>query len=238
MRSRAGRSAAPFIPTKLTLQALQQAASSCTGCDLYQLATQTVFGEGAIHAKILFVGEQPGDQEDRAGHPFVGPAGRVLDKALAEVGITRKEVFVTNVVKHFKWEPQGKRRKHKKPSAAEIAACRPWLEAEVNVLKPHVIVCLGMTAAQSVFGKVVRLNEMRGKPWSTAIGQNVFVTVHPSAILRHPEKVQRDEEYRRFVEDLRRIMRFLKTQPSKPNHATNYLRSGHWAVSLKTKSDP
>jgi len=206
------RSAAPFIPAKLTVPALQEAASSCTGCELYKQATQTVFGEGAGHAEIILVGEQPGDQEDRAGHPFIGPAGKILDKALAEAGIARHDVYVTNAVKHFKWEPQGKRRKHKKPSAAEIAACRPWLEAEVKVLGPRVIVCLGVTAAQSVFGKLVRLNEMRGKSWSTAMGSNVFVTVHPSAILRHPEAAQRDEEYRRFVQDLRRIGKFIKDQ--------------------------
>ena len=209
---RPARSAAPFIPAKLTVAALQEAASTCTGCELYKQATQTVFGEGAGHAEIILVGEQPGDQEDRAGHPFVGPAGHILDKALAEAGIARHDVYVTNAVKHFKWEPQGKRRKHKKPSAAEIAACRPWLEAEVKVLGPRVIVCLGVTAAQSVFGKLVRLNEIRGKSWSTAMGSNVFVTVHPSAILRHPESAQRAEEYRRFVQDLRRIGKFLKDQ--------------------------
>jgi uracil-DNA glycosylase len=209
---RSVQSAAPFIPAKLTIPALEEAASSCTGCDLYKQATQTVFGEGAGHAEIILVGEQPGDQEDRAGHPFVGPAGKILDKALAEVGITRRDVYVTNAVKHFKWEPQGKRRKHKKPSAAEIAACRPWLEAEVKVLTPRVIVCLGVTAAQSIFGRLVRLNEMRGKSWSTVMGPNVFVTVHPSAILRHPQAAQRNEEYRRFIEDLRRIAQFLKTR--------------------------
>jgi uracil-DNA glycosylase len=206
---RPNRSAASFIPPKRTLPALHEAAASCTGCDLYKRATQTVFGDGSAHAELLFVGEQPGDQEDRAGHPFVGPAGKLLDKALTEIRITRKDVYVTNAVKHFKWEPQGKRRKHKKPSAAEIAACRPWLEAEVQVLKARVIVCLGVTAAQSVFGKAVRLNDLRKKSWSTALGLNVFVTVHPSAILRHPEATQRDEEYRRFVEDLRHIAQLL-----------------------------
>ena len=209
---RTSRSAAPFIPAKVTLPTLQEAATSCTGCDLYKQATQTVFGEGSVHAKILFVGDQPGDQEDQAGHPFVGPAGTILDKALTEVGIARNDVYVTNAVKHFKWEPQGKRRKHKKPSAVEIAACRPWLEAEVTVLRPYVVVCLGVTAAQSVFGKAVRLNELRGRPWSTDIAPNVFVTVHPSAILRHPAAAQRDEEYRRFIEDLRRITQLLRVQ--------------------------
>jgi DNA polymerase len=153
----------------------------------------------------MFVGEQPGDQEDLAGHPFVGPAGKMLDKALVEAGIARRDLYVTNAVKHFKWEPQGKRRKHKKPSATEIAACRPWLEAEVAVVKPRALVCLGATAAQSVFGKAVRLNDMRGRPWRTPLAETVFVTVHPSAILRHPEAVERAREYRRFVEDLRSI---------------------------------
>jgi len=212
MHRRPARSAAPFVPDQLTLHALQQAASSCTGCDLYQRATQTVFGEGAPHARIIFVGEQPGDQEDKSGHPFVGPAGKILDKALAEAGIARQDVYITNAVKHFKWEPQGKRRKHRKPSAGELTACRPWLEAEVRMTKPEVIVCLGVTAAQSVFGKIIRLHEMRAKRWSTALAPNVFVTVHPSAILRHPEQAQRDQEYRRFVEDLRHIARHLRSR--------------------------
>jgi DNA polymerase len=206
------RSAARLIPVKLTIPRLQQAASSCTGCDLYQRATQTVFGEGSTHATIMFIGEQPGDQEDRAGHPFVGPAGKILDKALAETGIERETVYVTNAVKHFKWEPQGKRRKHKKPSASEIAACRPWLEAEVQAVKPRVIACLGVTAAQSAFKKTIRLNDLRGRPWGTPLASNVFVTVHPSAILRHPEAAQREEEYHRFVEDLRQIKQFLQAQ--------------------------
>jgi uracil-DNA glycosylase len=206
------RSAAQFFPATLTIPHLQEAAASCTGCDLYKQATQTVFGEGAFQATVVFVGEQPGDQEDQAGHPFVGPAGKILDKALAEAGIARRDVYVTNAVKHFKWEPQGKRRKHKKPSAAEIAACRPWLEAEVQVVQPRVVVCLGVTAAQSVFGKAVRLHEMRGQPWSTLLAQTVFVTVHPSAILRHSEAAQREEDYRRFVEDLKRIRQFLQTE--------------------------
>lgn len=206
------KSAAQFIPVKLTIPSLQQAASACTGCDLYQRATQTVFGEGSAHATIMLVGEQPGDQEDQAGHPFVGPAGKILDKALAEAGIAREKVYVTNAVKHFKWEPQGKRRKHKKPSASEIAACRPWLEAEVQAVKPRVVACLGVTAAQSVFGKTVRLNDLRGRSWNTPIASNVFVTVHPSTILRHPDAAQREEEYLRFVEDLRQIKQFLQAQ--------------------------
>jgi DNA polymerase len=189
---------------------LRESAAGCTGCDLYKCATQTVFGEGAGRASMMFVGEQPGDQEDRAGRPFVGPAGKILDRALAEAGIARRDLYVTNAVKHFKWEPQGKRRKHKKPSATEIAACRPWLEAETAVVKPRVIVCLGVTAAQAVFGKAVRLNELRGRPWSTSIAPIVFVTVHPSAVLRHPDAVERDREYRGFVEDLRSIRLHLQ----------------------------
>ena len=201
---RPARSAASFLPPQLTIETLTASAASCTGCDLYKHATQTVFGKGAARATIVLVGEQPGDQEDLAGQPFVGPAGKILDKALAEAGITRQALYITNAVKHFKWEPQGKRRKHKKPSAAEIAACRPWLEAELQVLQPSLVVCLGITAAQSLFGKAVRLNEMRGRPWSTRLAPSVYVTVHPSAILRHPEAAQREAEYRRFVKDLRR----------------------------------
>jgi DNA polymerase len=177
---------------------------------LYKHATQTVFGEGAAHASIMLVGEQPGDQEDLKGRPFVGPAGTILDKGLLEAGIERQDVYVTNAVKHFKWEPQGKRRKHKKPSATEIAACRPWLEAETQLVKPRVIVCLGVTAAQSVFGKAVRLNEMRGRALSTPLAATVFVTVHPSALLRHPDAAEREREYRRFVEDLRNIQLHLR----------------------------
>lgn len=195
----------------MSVPQLQESAARCTACDLYKHATQTVFGEGAARASIVFVGEQPGDQEDLAGHPFVGPAGKILDKALVEAGMTRRTVYITNAVKHFKWEPQGKRRKHKKPSATEIAACRPWLEAEVAVVKPRVVVCLGVTAAQAVFGKAVRLNDMRGRPWSTALAEMVFVTIHPSAILRHPEAATREREYGRFVEDLRRIQKQLRS---------------------------
>jgi uracil-DNA glycosylase len=206
------RSAAQFIPIKLTIPSLQQAATACTGCNLYQRATQTVFGKGSVHASIMLVGEQPGDQEDQAGHPFVGPAGTILDTALTEVGIARKNVYVTNAVKHFKWEPQGKRRKHKKPSAAEVAACRPWLEAEVQAVTPRAVVCLGVTAAQSVFSKAVRLHELRGRPWDTPLAPNVFVTIHPSALLRLPEAEQRREEYRRFVDDLRQVKQMLQTQ--------------------------
>lgn len=206
------RSARSFLPAPLSMARLRESSAACTGCDLYKHATQTVFGEGSVHASLLFVGEQPGDQEDLAGKPFVGPAGRMLDKALAESGIARRDVYVTNAVKHFKWEPQGKRRKHKKPSAMEIAACRPWLEAETQLVKPRIVVCLGVTAAQSVFGKTVRLNELRGRAWSTPLAATVFVTVHPSALLRHPEPAEREREYRRFVEDLQSIRKHLRSK--------------------------
>ena len=200
-------SAAAFVPATMTVPALRMAAETCTGCDLYKRATQTVFGEGATDASILMVGEQPGDQEDRTGHPFVGPAGRMLDKALAEAGIAREDVYITNAVKHFKWEPQGKRRKHKKPSAGEIAACRPWLASEIKAVQPRVVVCLGATAAQSLFGKVVRLHAVRGKFLETPWASTVLVTVHPSAILRLHDRAQQDMEYRRLVDDLVHVRR-------------------------------
>jgi DNA polymerase len=168
-----------------------------------------VFGEGGRHAEIVFVGEQPGHEEDLAGHPFVGPAGRLLDQALAEAGIPRKEVYITNAVKHFKWEPQGKRRKHKRPSAAEMAACRPWLAAELDVIRPHILVCLGATAAQSIFGRIVRLGDLRGTFSPTEWSPHTFVTIHPSSIFRHPEREQQKEEYTKFVHDLRLIGRKL-----------------------------
>jgi DNA polymerase len=203
------RSAAAFIPPTPTLPHLRQAAKTCTECDLYQRATQTVFGEGASHAKLIFVGEQPGDQEDLQGHPFVGPAGRLLDKALVEAGIPRNAVYITNAVKHFKWEPQGKRRKHKRPSAGEVAACRPWLASEVNAIHPRILVCLGATAALSVLGKVLRINEARGQFMNTPWAAATYVTIHPSSIFRHRERVQQEAEYRHFVEDLKHIRRKL-----------------------------
>ena len=200
-------SAYEYIPSNPTLTKLWQAAQECRACELYKLGTQAVLGEGPRQAAVLFIGEQPGDQEDLAGRPFVGPAGRVLDEALAEVGIPRKEVFVTNAVKHFKWEPRGKRRIHAKPNAAEIGACRPWLEVEIALVKPRVLVCLGATAAQALLGKSFKVSQQRGTLVPSPLAPVVSATVHPSSILRAPDDETRREEMRRFVKDLRTIAR-------------------------------
>ena len=216
MRTR--RSAAEFVPPAATLTSLQKAASGCQGCDLYKRATQTVFGEGPEHAEVMFVGEQPGDQEDLAGHPFVGPAGRILDRAVEEAGLRRADVYVTNAVKHFKWEPLGKRRKHKKPYTTEIEACRPWLEAELSVVSPKLVVCLGSTAAQAVFGRPVRILQERGAIVQTPGGVTALVTVHPSSILRAPEDEQREQEYARFVKELALIHSWLHKAGREPAH--------------------
>ncbi|HVY91210.1 MAG TPA: UdgX family uracil-DNA binding protein [Bryobacteraceae bacterium] len=198
-------SAADYLPERKTLPLLREAIQHCRGCDLYKYATQAVFGEGPKSSGILFIGEEPGDEEDRAGHPFVGPSGKLFNRALGEAGIDRTEVFVTNAVKHFKFEDRGKRRLHKKPTAGEISACRPWLEAEIEVVKPEVLVCLGATAALSVFGRAYRVTKERGKfvehPWA----KHATSTVHPSAILRAPDDDQRHLEYRRFVDDLIKV---------------------------------
>jgi uracil-DNA glycosylase len=198
-----------LLPLHPTIPALRKAAQDCRACDLWQRGTQTVFGEGARGAKVIFVGEQPGDKEDLEGKPFVGPAGALLDKALAEAGIDRAKVYVTNAVKHFKWEPRGKRRIHKKPNAAEIAACRPWLEAEIAVLKPKVVVCLGATAAQALLGRDFRVTQHRGEFVESPIASYVMATVHPSSILRAPDDETRHEEMRRFVADLKKLSRVL-----------------------------
>jgi DNA polymerase len=199
------KSAAPLIPARPTLTKLREIAAGCTACDLYKRGTQTVFGEGARTARVVFVGEQPGHEEDLAGRPFVGPAGRLLDRALAEAGIERSVVYVTNVVKHFKWEPRRKRRIHAKPNASEIAACRPWLEAELAVLEPKVVVCLGATAAQALLGRQFRVSAQRGRWVSSPLAPRVLATVHPSSILRAPDDETRREEIRRFVDDLRTV---------------------------------
>lgn len=194
--------ARPFMPRTLSLPALTRAARKCQGCDLYKNATQTVFGAGGEKAKMLFVGEQPGDQEDRAGEPFVGPAGQLLDKALGEAGIDREDVYVTNAVKHFKWEPRGKRRIHGKPSARQVDACRPWLEAEIQVVNPRLIVCLGSTAAMSLMGSAFRVTQERGKILKTDSGRAVLATVHPSSLLRIPDRDARHLAFTQFVADL------------------------------------
>jgi|SRR5687767_13478684 len=202
-------SAAPFIPANPTLKKLKVAAAGCTGCPLYKIGTQTVFGEGRPEAKVLFVGEQPGNDEDLVGKPFVGPAGKLLDRCLTEAGIDRDQTYVTNAVKHFKWEPRGKKRLHKKPSAREIAACRPWLEAEIAVLKPSVIVALGATAAQTLLGKDFRVTQSRGKPIPSPLAPHVIATVHPSSLLRAPDEETRRTETARFVEDLRVVAKLI-----------------------------
>lgn len=198
-----------LLPSHPTIPALQKAAKDCRACDLWQRGTQTVFGEGGPHSKVIFVGEQPGDKEDLEGKPFVGPVGALLDKALVEAGIDRAKVYVTNAVKHFKWEPRGKRRIHKKPNATEIAACRPWLEAEIAVLKPNVVVCLGATAAQALLGREFRVTQHRGEFVESSIAPHVMATVHPSSILRAPDDETRHEEMRRFVADLKKLSRVL-----------------------------
>jgi uracil-DNA glycosylase len=193
------------IPKNPTLERLKTAARNCQACDLWKNATQTVFGEGKTGAKIMLIGEVPGNQEDIEGKPFVGPAGKLLDGALAEAGIERTEVYVTNVVKHFKWEPRGKRRIHKKPNAAEIAACRPWLDAEIAFVRPQIIVCLGATAAQALLGRDFRVTLHRGEFLKSPLAPVVMATVHPSSILRAPDEDARQEELRHFVADLKKI---------------------------------
>jgi uracil-DNA glycosylase family protein len=196
--------AVPFLPEKLSLPQLRNAAATCRGCDLYCNATQTVFGEGPGTASVIFVGEQPGDQEDKAGKPFVGPSGGLLDKALHEVGIDRSEVYVTNAVKHFKFEPRGKKRIHSKPNSREIEACRPWLEAEIATVRPKLIVCLGATASQALMGKEFRITKDHGRVFrETEWAPAVVATNHPSALLRVPDAEARHRAYAQFIDDLR-----------------------------------
>jgi len=188
-----------------TIPALRAEAASCIACDLWKHATQTVFGEGRASAQLLFVGEQPGNDEDILGKPFIGPAGKLLDRALSEAGIDRSQIYITNVVKHFKWEPRGKRRIHKKPNSMEIGACLPWLVSEIAVIKPHVVVALGATAAQALLGPQFRVTLHRGKIMESPLAPRVMATVHPSSILRAPTESARRLEYRRFVRDLARL---------------------------------
>ena len=220
-----GRSAAPFVPRTTSVRALRAAAPGCRGCDLYKTATQVVFGAGPVKARVIMVGEQPGDQEDRQGVPFVGPAGAMLDKALEDAGIPRSEVYLTNAVKHFKWETRGKRRIHKKPRISEIKACRPWLEAELRAVKPRILVCLGATAAQSVMGSQFKLMQSRGKLLHPAPGPKglglpgkgpdlpvelVVATIHPSAVLRAPDAEGRRAAYESLVADLRVVAKAIR----------------------------
>jgi uracil-DNA glycosylase family protein len=197
--------ASDHIPREADLLALRAAAAGCKACNLWKLGTQTVFGEGRPAARVMLVGEQPGDKEDIQGRPFVGPAGAVLDKALAAAGIERGDVYVTNIVKHFKWEPRGKRRLHKKPNSLEISACRPWLEAEINTVKPQIVVLLGASAAQGILGRSFRVTQQRGQWIKSDIAPIVMATVHPSSILRATDDESRHEEMRKFVADLRKV---------------------------------
>jgi uracil-DNA glycosylase len=208
------RSAAPFVPPRPTLRTAKLAAAGCTGCDLYRRATQTVFGEGRSDASIVFVGEQPGDAEDLAGKPFVGPAGRVFDRALEAVGIPRDQAYVTNVVKHFKWEPRGKRRIHSKPRISEIRACRPWLETELAIIKPRALVCLGATAAQALLGATFRVSTERGRFVDSPLAPLVMATVHPSSVLRAQTDEERHRAMEEFVADLRTLAKRLAREES------------------------
>ena len=201
-RAAAPDTAAPLVPEHATLALLRPAAACCHACHLWELGTQTVFGEGDPDAKLMLVGEQPGDMEDRKGRPFVGPAGKLLDQALAEIGLDRREVYITNVVKHFKWTPRGPRRIHSTPTAPEINACRPWLDAEIAAVRPEVIVCLGATAAQALLGHDFRVTVSRGELLPSPLARLVMATVHPSSLLRTPDEEQRHEGIRRFVADL------------------------------------
>jgi uracil-DNA glycosylase family protein len=213
-RSPEAASARPFLPERRTLPALRAAAQGCRGCDLYKGATQAVFGEGGTRARLVLVGEIPGDREDRAGRPFVGPAGRVLDEALAAAGIERGETYVTNAVKHFKWEPRGKLRLHKTPNANEVRACRPWLEAELELIHPEALVALGATAARALFGPAFRVSVERGRAVPSELAPFATATVHPSAVLRRPSEADRREEMARLVADLRGVARALAQRRS------------------------
>jgi uracil-DNA glycosylase family protein len=204
-------SGADFMPARRTLPALRGAAAVCRGCDLWKHGTQTVFGEGTADARVMMVGEQPGHDEDLAGRPFVGPAGRLLDRALAASGIARADVYVTNVVKHFKWEPRGTRRIHAKPNQTEIAACLPWLQAELDLVKPDVVVCLGATAAQALLGPRFRVTKQRGEWVSTPWARRVIATVHPSSILRAPDDAARRREFDGLVADLAVVRAALRS---------------------------
>lgn len=214
MTTKLSNSASRFLPRRRTLRTLREAARSCEGCDLYKTATQTVFGEGPPTADVVFVGEQPGDQEDQQGRPFVGPAGRLLEKVLADARILREQVYVTNAVKHFKWIRRGKRRLHQKPAIRQVTACRPWLEAELEVIRPKIVVCLGATAAQAVLGKPALITKERGKFIESDSGGLNFITIHPAAIYRQRDKDEQKKEYRRFASEIKRVQRKLQNMTS------------------------
>jgi len=207
-------SALNYFPAEIYYHALRDAAAGCKGCELYKLGTQTVFGEGPTSTPVMMVGEQPGDEEDKQGHVFVGPAGRLLNRALEDAGIDRKSVYMTNAVKHFKWKPAGKRRLHQKPSASEVGACKPWLWSEIEVVQPRAIVCLGATAAQALMGNDFRVTKSRGQWFDFQNSRKLIATVHPSSILRAPDE-DREAAYRDFVADLTIVARHIASPPRK-----------------------
>jgi DNA polymerase len=215
MKKQKQQTAAALIPEKPTIASLRQAAANCKACDLWMRGTQTVFGEGGSHVRVMLVGEQPGDQEDIQGRPFVGPAGKLLDKVLEQTGIERNETYVTNAVKHFKWEPRGKRRIHQKPNSLEITACKPWIEAEIAVLKPEVIVCMGATAAQALLGRGFRVSQQRGQWIKSDLAPYVIATVHPSSLLRAPDEETRRIELQRFIDDFKVVSGVIHKLPRK-----------------------
>jgi DNA polymerase len=199
-----------LIPDRPSIPKVRDVARDCKACDLYKRGTQTVFGEGPSRADVMMVGEQPGDAEDLAGHPFVGPAGKLLDRALEQAGIDRSRVYVTNVVKHFKWEPRGKRRIHAKPNAQEIGACRPWLDTEIALVRPRVLVCLGATAAQALLGRGFKVTQQRGTFVKSPLAPLVTATVHPSSVLRAPDDESRRREMSEFIKDLKTVARAIR----------------------------
>jgi uracil-DNA glycosylase len=204
-------SARDFLPEARTLTSLRRAAAGCRGCPLYEHATQTVFGDGPARAPLVLVGEQPGNDEDEKGRAFVGPAGKLLDRALEEAGIERSDAYVTNVVKHFKWIPSGRRRLHQKPNAREIGACLPWLEEELRLVRPEVLVCLGATAAQALLGRTFRVSLHRGERVPSDLAPYVTATVHPSSILRARSDAERTQQMQSFIDDLRKVAEVLRT---------------------------
>jgi uracil-DNA glycosylase len=210
--------AADYLPDRKTLPALREAVQGCRGCSLYERATQAVFGEGRARARVMMVGEQPGDEEDVAGQPFVGPAGRLLDQMMEAAGLPRDQVYLTNAVKHFKWKPRGKRRMHQKPSASEVSACKPWLEAELAALEPEVLIVLGATAAQSLLGRAFRVTQARGALFESRWAPHTLATVHPSSLLRIPDQEERRAARGEFVRELALVADVLRSGPAASAH--------------------